>query len=561
MLPFLHQPAIYWQLQQLAHAGIEEVILCVDQDSADLLGYLERFHYPGLTLHVHVEQNSMGTGGCLREVHSLIGEEEVLVINNTLFYYDSLRQMIDTHHEKDAEVSLGVTTERRLEAMFGTVIAFPQGQGHQVQGFEAPGVRVPRSVNERYLLRGVYLFSPMALGLLEAQTGYFDIKEQFLPLLQQANTRIHPFEMEGEIRNLHRPGDYAKLTADFLARKPCWLTFPANFTEIVKGIFLHGEAEIAPTANLIGPLWIEHGCRIARGAQVIGPTVLGADCRIQEDAMVIESILWADATISADASVRRAIVCSGSTVPQGTEVEEAIIIPDTVTPGELALIGPQLAIRAALDNVVSATMYRQARFYQSIKRGIDFSAALVGLLVLLPVLLLVALMVKLESRGPLFFRQLRVGRQGKEFLMVKFRTMIPDAENLYNDKEFHKNNEVDGPVFKIKSDPRVTRVGRFLRGASLDELPQLWNVLMGGMSLVGPRPLARHELRLCSSWTDSRLSVRPGITGPWQIWGRRSASFNDWLVYDLMYLKKQSLRFDFYLLYKTVVALTQRTGT
>jgi mannose-1-phosphate guanylyltransferase len=379
MLPVLHQPAIYWQFQQLEHAGIDEVILCIDQDSADLIGYLDRFHHPEIRIHLHVEQTSMGTGGSLRDVLPLIGAEDVLIINNTLFYYGSLQKMIAAHVEKDTEVTLGVTMERRRDGMFGTVIAFPQGDGHAVTGFEAPGVRVPRNTNERYLLRGVYAFGPTALGLLKTHDGYLDLKEEFLPELQQANTKIHPFEMEGEIRNLHRPSDYTKLVADFLARKPCWLNLPANITEIGKGIFLHGEASISPTANLIGPLWIDDGCRIDRGAQVIGPTVLGTGCRIQEGAMVIETIAWASTSISAEASVRRAIVCSGSSVPQAAEVEEAIIIPDCTVPDELTLIGPQLAVQAAVEDSESSTMDRQTRFYQLIKWCFDLATAFLGL--------------------------------------------------------------------------------------------------------------------------------------------------------------------------------------
>jgi lipopolysaccharide/colanic/teichoic acid biosynthesis glycosyltransferase len=192
------------------------------------------------------------------------------------------------------------------------------------------------------------------------------------------------------------------------------------------------------------------------------------------------------------------------------------------------------------------------------KRVIDVLGALVGLLILAPLFLLIAVAIKLSSRGPVFFKQRRSGRGGKPFSMYKFRTMVVDAEARKAD--LLALNEQDGPAFKMKKDPRVTRVGRFLRQTSLDELPQLWNVLTGDMSLVGPRPLPCSETESCAGWQRRRLEVTPGITCFWQVRGRSSVSFADWVRMDVQYIRSQSLPQDLKLLFLTVPAVLLRRG-
>jgi len=192
------------------------------------------------------------------------------------------------------------------------------------------------------------------------------------------------------------------------------------------------------------------------------------------------------------------------------------------------------------------------------KRTVDVVGAAVGLLLLLPLFCVVSLALKLFSPGPLFFKQWRTGRGGKPFLMYKFRSMIADAEA--KKKDLMALNEQDGPAFKIKDDPRVTAVGRFLRKTSLDELPQLWNVLKGDMSLVGPRPLPCAEAQACSGWLRRRQDVRPGLTCIWQVRGRSVVAFVDWMRMDLQYVRTLSLKQDLKLLVLTVPAVILGKG-
>lgn len=192
------------------------------------------------------------------------------------------------------------------------------------------------------------------------------------------------------------------------------------------------------------------------------------------------------------------------------------------------------------------------------KRLIDIAGAGTVLLAASPVMLIIAAAIKLDSPGPVIFKQKRAGLGGRPFTMLKFRTMCNDAEALK--RELLNLNEVDGPAFKLKDDPRITRLGYFLRRMSLDELPQLFNVLRGDMTLVGPRPLPCHESEGCAHWHRARLHVKPGLTCTWQISGRSQIAFNDWMRMDLAYVRSRSVWTDVRILAGTVPAVVLRRG-
>ena len=193
----------------------------------------------------------------------------------------------------------------------------------------------------------------------------------------------------------------------------------------------------------------------------------------------------------------------------------------------------------------------------TVKRAVDVTGALAGLITVGPLLLLAMGLIRLTSPGGAIFRQTREGMRGKPFTIYKLRTMVADAES--SQQVLRELSYRDGPAFKIKADPRVTRVGRFLRATCIDELPQLVNVLFGDMSLVGPRPLPWHESRACSHWQRRRLDVRPGLTCSWQINKSRVTSFDEWMRLDLQYIDRRTLWLDARLIYRTMsVALTGR---
>ncbi|MPY95828.1 MAG: exopolysaccharide biosynthesis polyprenyl glycosylphosphotransferase, partial [Acidimicrobiia bacterium] len=202
--------------------------------------------------------------------------------------------------------------------------------------------------------------------------------------------------------------------------------------------------------------------------------------------------------------------------------------------------------------------FHQSGWRSGAKRAFDLAATTAALTALALPMLAVALLLKIDSRGPIFYRQRRVGRNGRLFDVIKFRTMVPNAHALR--AELAAQNEADGPLFKIKHDPRVTRMGHLLRKTSIDELPQLWNVMRGEMSLVGPRPALPEEAALWAPELRDRLRVQPGITGMWQVSGRSSTSFEEYSRLDLYYVDNWSLLTDMSIVLKTVPSVLFQRG-
>ena len=200
----------------------------------------------------------------------------------------------------------------------------------------------------------------------------------------------------------------------------------------------------------------------------------------------------------------------------------------------------------------------KGRSYRRAKRALDLLLCLAAMPVLLPLFGILALLIKIDSPdGPVMFTQLRTGKNGKRFRMYKFRTMVPNAEELK--KQLAHLNELQWPDFKITNDPRITRVGRFLRKTSLDELPQILNILKGDMSLVGPRPTS-FSASTYQLWHTERLDVKPGLTGLWQVYGRAQTEFDDRLRLDVAYIQRRCLMLDVEILLRTVAAVFTARG-
>ena len=210
--------------------------------------------------------------------------------------------------------------------------------------------------------------------------------------------------------------------------------------------------------------------------------------------------------------------------------------------------------RLVLETVESDTVeVKTSKIYLFIKRIIDIMGSLMGLILLSPLLLIVGILIKAESKGPIIFSQDRIGKNGKTFRMYKLRSMVANAEELKG--TLMKENEMSGPMFKIKDDPRVTKIGRFIRKTSIDELPQLLNVLKGDMSLVGPRPSLPNEVLEFEPWMNKRLMVKPGLTCYWQVMGRNNIDFQQWMLLDIKYVETRSIIVDIKLIIKTFFVL------
>lgn len=204
-------------------------------------------------------------------------------------------------------------------------------------------------------------------------------------------------------------------------------------------------------------------------------------------------------------------------------------------------------------NIKFKEKMKHKRVYEFIKRTMDIICSLIALVVLLPILLLVSVLIKVESKGPVIFAQGRVGKDGKMFKMYKFRSMVANAEELK--EKLMKQNERSGPMFKIRDDPRITKVGKFIRRTSVDELPQLVNILKGDMSIVGPRPSLPKEVKQFEEWMMERLNVKPGLTCYWQVSGRNDIEFTEWMKLDVKYVKERNIIIDIKLIFKTFFVL------
>jgi lipopolysaccharide/colanic/teichoic acid biosynthesis glycosyltransferase len=309
-----------------------------------------------------------------------------------------------------------------------------------------------------------------------------------------------------------------------------------------------------------GPV-VAPGARVHSTAQLVGPVLLLSGAEVEEGATVIgPAVICAAARIGRNATVAQCVVGPGQQVAPGTVLRHRVYLGggEPEAPGEPEAASPRRADEAwqasTIDLVPEA---HDLTAVHAVKRALDVLAAAAGLILLAPLCLVIAILVKLESRGPLLFGHRREGRGGRPFRCWKFRTMVPGADVMQ--RRLAGLNQMDGPQFKLGRDPRRTRVGRLLTRANLDELPQLWNVLVGEMSLVGPRPSPFRENQVCVPWREGRLSVRPGITGLWQVCrhDRDKADFHQWIYFDLLYVRNFSLWLDLKILVLTFVSFAR----
>lgn len=276
--------------------------------------------------------------------------------------------------------------------------------------------------------------------------------------------------------------------------------------------------------------------RSFHGVPVLGPLSRARAVLEKED---IEEVIIASAKIPAQRVLDIITEC------------ERFGVEFKIVPGILELIASRVDVdELAGIPLLTVTEIRLKGLNAALKRGTDIALSSLGIVALSPVFASFALLVKITSPGPVFFASQRVGLDGKPFPMLKFRSMVRDAEKLF--PQLEPLSEVEGYLFKIKDDPRITPLGRFMRRFSVDELPQLFNVLAGHMSLVGPRPPLPREVEKYSAWHKKRLRVRPGITGPWQISGRSLLPFEDMVRLDIYYIENWSLWLDLKILLRTV---------
>lgn len=354
---------------------------------------------------------------------------------------------------------------------------------------------------------------------------------------------------------------------------PTWIETEADYLQLTRRLLSEGEAPnpsarligdrvwampgavVDPDCSLIGPVLLGRDCHVGRGTRIVGPTVVGESAEIGEDCLVRESVLMNGAVLPGGSRTWRSVVRASETLeeegarPFGWLGKESGF-QQLVAISRLRFSSVVVPSRRALSKHMHL-------LHRAAKRALDVCGALVGLMLTLPMYPFIAIAIKLSSRGSVFYAHCRQTLGGKEFACLKFRTMISDADKRQQDLP----NEVDGPQFHMEADPRLTRVGCFLRKTNLDEVPQFWNVLLGHMSLVGPRPSPDKENQFCPAWREARLSVRPGLTGMWQVKrspDRSAGDFHEWIHYDIQYLQEWSLWTDLKILWATGWQMARR---
>jgi lipopolysaccharide/colanic/teichoic acid biosynthesis glycosyltransferase len=305
---------------------------------------------------------------------------------------------------------------------------------------------------------------------------------------------------------------------------------------------------IHAAARIVGAVVIHPGACIEAGATVLGPAVVGAGARIAAGAVVAHATIGPDCVVPRDLIVRDRAWFEDGTEDITYQVEQA-----APSYGQrLARLSVNIHDEVPQDSDQHVTDRRR---HLRLKRALDVTVAALSLGLLTPVFVVVAAMIWIESKGPIFYRDKREGLRGQVFGCWKFRTMYTGAHLAQRDLKVL--DHTDGPHFKVDRDPRVTRAGRFLRATNLDEIPQLLNVLWGQMSLVGPRPSPFRENQICVPWREARLSVRPGVTGFWQVCrhDRSAGDFHQWIEYDLLYVRHLSVWLDLKILVATILTL------
>jgi len=554
LVPVLNRPLVEHTISHLKNNGITDIIIAGSKGAHSRRYQKFIAGNPQLSGVRYMEDEiPRGTAGVIQDLKKYVEDEPFVVVSGNCFLGDfELDAALKFHFNKNALLTIAV--QRSWQFSQEGVRCLPDGLVEEV--IRTHSSRARRSSIESI---GVYIVNPAVFEYIEPRS-YFDIKEQLVPALRKASLPVYAYEVERFCKALYTVKDYFDLQRILLMNTRMNAgnrVLPEGTTEIADGIWVGKNVTISSKAHLLGPVIIGSDTTIERNTQVIGPAAIGSRCVLEKGSFVRESVLWDETVMEAGSRAQYCIIQRGMRVTSGEFFSNAVIVDvaDAVDASLMASDHVFHGITALRPSVLNG---RKRSLFLLAKRSIDIMASAAGLVAILPVLLVIALAVKLDSHGPVLFRQRRSGRDGKDFGMLKFRTMVKDAEK--QQQLLASNKDIDGPMFKLVKDPRVTRVGAFLRKTSLDELPQLINVLRGEMSLVGPRPLVMDEMKCSPSWRDIRLRVKPGITGLWQVSGRSEGYFHDWIRHDVHYVMNQSLLMDLKILLRTIKVVLKKVG-
>ncbi|HVT16735.1 MAG TPA: sugar transferase [Thermoanaerobaculia bacterium] len=574
-LPMANKPLLHHTLHYLKAGGIDEVAVLSSEHCAALRALIEKLQGNealGFQISSFAQQYPRGTAGSLKDLADWLREAPFLVLSSNVFLASlDLAKLAAFHVDRKAGITVVVETSPPGCDCLENVQVDDQGRVdrcmvlHRSRDRRGPRHRsndglsrppAPALGERRHPLwaSGLYMIDPLALDHIPSN-GYMDIKEQLIPALHAKDIPVLAYLQQHPLRRVDDIRAYFELHRDVLMGKEGDLDFLLRgMQETLPNVWAGQQGtEIPASFQAAGPVLIGDRCRIGDRVRVTGPTSLAEGVQLGSDVVMEECVIGPGVKIGNGTTLRRSLLVSGCSIDAGTTIEDEVIFeaPEPRRYQQLLSEGQDDGVRVNSASHSLQAVKRTA--YLAAKRALDVVVSAVSLLLFLPLFALIAAAIKLDSGGPVFYVQRRCGRDGRDFPMYKFRTMVVEAGCLHQTLIAHK--DIDGPMFKMRNDPRVTRVGRFLRRSSLDELPQLLNTLRGEMSLVGPRPLIMEEMEFAPHWRDLRLQVRPGITGLWQVNGRDSVSFHDWIKNDIYYVMHSSLAMDLKILLRTFKVL------
>jgi lipopolysaccharide/colanic/teichoic acid biosynthesis glycosyltransferase/carbonic anhydrase/acetyltransferase-like protein (isoleucine patch superfamily) len=483
------------------------------------------------------------------------GEPLYLIFNGHRFPICDLRTAIEVHRQNRCDATLIDFPKPRRKAY---------DEKFQIDG-EGRVKKVDRSYGREQDSLHVDRDWPVLIVMSsQAMNTMLDVSlphriSQWPGAMLRAGLHLRGGTIPGRSFSLHDREHLFELNEAILRQDPRWLAQAGGLEDQGQKVWVGKNVKIDSTANVIGPVVIGDDVEIGKDAVIVGPTTIGHGAKIGagiilKRAVVLPRTTLASATLKSH-TLSHAIVLGEDTPSVQAITQSAEMADAEAYDLQTVSFDRPIKLEKVLESQMAPLTGIQYRAFRHAKRVIDIAGSLFALVVTMPLWPFVALGIKLNSPGgPIFYGAVRQGRGGKNFRCWKFRTMKPDAEK--DQSKLRSKNEVDGPQFKMKHDPRIFRVGRILRKMNLDEIPQFWNVLIGQMSIVGPRPSPEKENQMCPAWREARLSVRPGITGLWQVSRKRDrddTDFQEWIYYDVQYIKKQSVWLDLKIMFKTLV--------
>ncbi|NUO80561.1 sugar transferase [candidate division KSB1 bacterium] len=544
LLPIANTPLAIHLVQHLKRSGFTDLIFCLDRENTALMEVLGNGDPWEVVIRYALEDRPSGSAGALNQLASLLANEPFIVMGCNVLFNFNLHDLVKQHVRSHADATVLVSKLPPVYDFGRSEVVEVSENGNMARINRGDGV----IQSSRLFPLGIYCFQPSVFQHYRQGESFLDIKEQLLPRLLEAGLKVNAQQLAGDWQNLFNLEDYMKMNEGALSGRFGNITYQR---QISPNVWVGRNVHISSRVNFIPPVVIGDNTVIDDDVQIIGPVAIGADCFVGKGAVLRECTVWNRSQVAEASWIERSVVTRDSKVGPRQHLQNTVVMKEGLQPATINLLEKNYNITTIASSNSTPVLHGQhrRRVYDFCKRGIDLAFSSMLLALFLPVMSVIACAIKADSPGPVFFRQRRCGLRGREFFMFKFRSMAQDAAERQH--ELKHLNQVDGPIFKIENDPRMTRVGKILRKYSLDEIPQLFNILLGEMSFVGPRPLARKELKFEPSWSETRLQVKPGLTGLWQVSGRSDSSFRDWVALDKYYAMHQSLMLDLKILFKT----------